>query len=80
MNNNYVYTLPFVKPINKEQITKIANNYEVITIVEEHQKSGVVGSAVIEKISDLFYEGKVTTYPKIHRICIGDCFLDVSGC
>lgn len=74
-----VYTLPFVKPINEEQIVKIANSYEIITIVEEHQKSGGVGSAVIEKISDFYYAGKVINYPKVHRVAIEDYFQDVSG-
>lgn len=74
-----VYTLPFVKPINEEQITKIANSYEIITAVEEHQKSCGVGSALIEQISDLFYTGKVMKYPKIHRVAIEDYFQDVSG-
>lgn len=78
-DNMDIYTLPFIKPINTGQIAKIANAYETITVIEEHQKSGGVGSAVIEQISDLFYEGKVTTYPKIHRIGIGDYFQDVSG-
>lgn len=74
-----VYTLPFVKPINEEQIAKIANLYENITVVEEHQKSGGVGSAVIEQISDLYYAGKVINYPKVHRVAIEDYFQDVSG-
>lgn len=77
--NKDVYTLPFVKPINEEQITKIANSYEIITAVEEHQKSCGVGSALIEQISDLFYTGKVMKYPKIHRVAIEDYFQDVSG-
>ena len=77
--NKDIYTLPFVKPINKEQIAKIANTYEVITIVEEHQKSGGVGSAVIEQINDLFYQGQVSRFPKVHRIAIDDYFQDVSG-
>lgn len=74
-----VYTLPFIKPINKEQIAKIADEYEVITIIEEHQKSCGVGSSVIEQVSDLFYEGKVKTYPRVHRVAIDDYFQDVSG-
>lgn len=77
--NADVYTLPFVKPINQEQITKIANSYETITVIEEHQKSSGVGSAVIEQISDLLYAGKVTKFPKVHRIAIEDYFQDVSG-
>lgn len=78
-DNKDIYTLPFVKPINSEQITKIAKCYDTITVIEEQQLSGGVGSAVIEKISDLFYEGKITAYPKIQRIGIGDYFQDVSG-
>lgn len=74
-----VYTLPFVKPINQEQIAKIANSYETITVIEEHQKSSGVGSAVIEQVNDLFYAGKVAKYPKIRRIAIDDYFQDVSG-
>jgi len=74
-----VYSLPFVKPINQSQITKIANSYETITVIEEHQKSSGVGSAVIEQISDLFYAGQVMEYPKVHRIAIDDYFQDVSG-
>ena len=74
-----VYTLPFVKPISQEQIAKLASSYETITIIEEHQKSSGVGSAVIEQISDLLYDGKITKYPKVHRIAIDDYFQDVSG-
>lgn len=74
-----VYTLPFVKPINKQQITEIANQYNELTIIEEHQKSCGVGSAIVEQINDLFYEGDVTVYPKIHRIAIDNYFQEVSG-
>lgn len=78
-DNKDIYTLPFVKPINREHIAEIANNYDTITVIEEHQKSSGVGSAVIEQISDLYYSGDVKKYPKIHRIAIEDYFQDVSG-
>lgn len=74
-----VFTMPFIKPINLEQIAKIANSYETITVIEEHQKSSGVGSAVIEQISDLFYVGKVERYPRVHRVAIEDLYQDVSG-
>lgn len=77
--NKDIYTLPFVKPINLEQITKIANSYEVITIVEEHQKSCGIGSALIEQISDLYAEDKVESFPRIIRRAINDEFCIVSG-
>ncbi len=78
-DNKDIYTLPFVKPINTAQIAVIANAYDKITVIEEHQKSCGVGSAVIEQINDLFYEGKVAMYPKVHRVAINDYFQDVSG-
>lgn len=74
-----IYTLPFVKPINKEQLTKIARMYRVISIYEEHQLSCGVGSAVIEQINDLYAKGLLDNYPVIHRIAIPDCFQEVSG-
>lgn len=77
--NADVYTLPFVKPINTEQISEIASSYKAITVIEEHQKSGGVGSAILEQINDLFYMGKIVQYPKLQRIAINDCFQDVSG-
>lgn len=78
-DNMDIYTLPFIKPINAGQIAKIANAYETITVIEEHQKSCGAGSAVIEQISDFFFEGKVTKFPKVHRVAIDDYFQDVSG-
>ena len=78
-DNKDVYTLPFVKPISTAQIAEIVNAYDKITVIEEHQKSGGVGSAVIEQINDLFYDGQVARFPKVHRIAIEDYFQDVSG-
>ena len=74
-----IYTLPFVKPINQDQIAKIVNLYGYINIIEEHQKSCGVGSAIIEQISDLYYVGKIERFPKVHRVAIEDFFQDVSG-
>ncbi len=74
-----VYTLPFIKPINKEQLVKIACAYKSITVIEEHQLSSGVGSAVIEQLNDLYVEGELTYFPKVKRVGIHDCFQDISG-
>lgn len=74
-----VYSIPFVKPLNKEMLCKIASLYQEIRVLEEHQKSCGVGSAVIEQLNDLYVEGKIPVFPKIHRIAINDCFNEVSG-
>lgn len=74
-----LYTLPFIKPINVNQILEIANNHNEIVIIEEHQKSTGVGSAVIEILNDLHYERKIKEFPYIRRIAINDIFSEVSG-
>lgn len=77
--NKDIYTVPFIKPLNSDCTKQIAAKYQTITVIEEHQKSAGVGSAVVEVINDLFYKGAIEKYPKIHRIAIGDYFQDVSG-
>lgn len=74
-----IYTVPFVKPIDADSVKKIAEKYQTITVVEEHQKSAGVGSAVVEVINDLYSNGVLGKYPKVLRIAIGDYFQDVSG-
>ncbi len=74
-----IFSIPFVKPLNKQQMCVIAEHYSDLIILEEHQKSCGVGSAVIEIISDLYCEGTVSVYPKIRRIGIDDKFYSRSG-
>lgn len=74
-----IYSVPFIKPLNDGQLRVIANKYSNITILEEHQKSCGVGSAIIEVISDLYSEGKIESYPYIKRMAINDKFCIVSG-
>lgn len=75
-----LYSVPFVKPINKEQLLRIAAIHQngLITI-EEHQRSCGMGSAIIEIINDMYTEGEIQKYPMIHRIAIPDEFADVVG-
>ena len=75
-----LYSVPFVKPINKEQLLRIAAIHQngLITI-EEHQRSCGMGSAIIEIINDMYAEGEIQIYPMIHRIAIPDEFADVVG-
>lgn len=74
-----VYTLPFIKPINQNQLIKIADKYDSIMIVEEHQKSCGVGSAIIEQLSDLYEQEHIKRFPRIKRIAIDDYFQNISG-
>ena len=74
-----VYTLPVIKPINKKQLCELSRKYADIIIVEEHQKSCGIGSAVIEIISDTYCDGIIGKYPRIKRIAIDDNFPSVTG-
>lgn len=74
-----VFSVPFVKPLNRSQIICIAKQYSNIYILEEHQKSCGVGSAIVEVVNDLYSEGQIFTYPKINRVGIDDKFYSTSG-
>ena len=74
-----VFTIPVVKPINSEQLCEIAKKYQEIAVVEEHQKSAGIGSAVVESLSDSYYQGEIEQFPKIRRIAINDVFYSVVG-
>lgn len=81
--NNLPYNLfsvPFVKPMNIEQLKTIVDSHKdgIITI-EEHQKSCGMGSALLEILNDLYVEGKIKHYPKVKRIAIPDEFANVVG-
>lgn len=74
-----IYTIPFIKPINEEQLLSIAKKYSEILVVEEHQKSGGIGSAILEKLNESHVEGNLKVFPRIRRIAIDDAFSQVSG-
>lgn len=75
-----LYSIPFVKPIDVEQLKSIVETHpDGIITIEEHQKSCGMGSAVVEIINDLYEDGKLSTYPKIKRIAIPDEFVGVVG-
>lgn len=82
-DNNLPYDLfsvPFVKPVNIEQLKGIVENHlDGIITIEEHQKSCGMGSAIIEILNDLYIMGKIRNYPKVKRIAIPDEFADVVG-
>lgn len=80
-NLNYdLYSVPFVKPINKEQLINIVKTHPAgLITIEEHQRSCGMGSAIVEVLNDLYYEGDIEVFPKVKRIAIPDEFADVVG-
>lgn len=75
-----LYSVPFVKPINKEQLLRIVESHpEGLITIEEHQLSCGMGSAIVEQVNDFFYKGIIATYPRIQRIAIPDEFAPIVG-
>lgn len=70
--------IPFVKPIDKEQLINILNKHpDGLITIEEHQKSCGMGSAIIEILNDFYSDGLIEKYPTVNRIAIPDEFVDV---
>ncbi len=63
------YDLIFLKPLDEEMIEEIAKKFKHIITVEDSVKSGGMGSAVLELLSDKGYNNFV------HRIGINDEFV-----
>lgn len=74
-----LYSYPIIKPICKEGLLDIAQNYQELVTLEEHQKSGGFGSVILEAFNDLYELEKLEKFPKIKRIGINDEFISVAG-
>jgi transketolase len=74
-----LYSFPYIKPIDKDAIAIIANTYNQIITIEEHQKSTGFGSAVLEALHDLCEDKLINKIPKVRRIAIPDSFVSVGG-
>lgn len=75
-----LYSIPFVKPINKDILLRIIKSHpDGLIIMEEHQASCGVGSAIIEQTSDLYSQDKLSVFPKITRKAINDEFVEIVG-
>ena len=74
-----LYSAPFLKPMDFDSLTYIANHFDKMITIEEHQKSGGFGSAVLEGLSDLVEQKKIEKIPNLKRIAIPDRFYNVAG-
>lgn len=74
-----LYSFPFVKPIDSDRLQDLCRLYDSFITVEEHQMNGGLGSAIVERINDLYSSGRISHYPKIVRKAIPDVFYHVVG-
>jgi transketolase len=74
-----LYSFPFLKPIDFKGLQFLAEKYKEIMTLEEHQRSGGFGSAVLEAFNDLQEKGIIKNSPKVKRISIPDEFISIAG-
>jgi transketolase len=74
-----LFSIPFIKPIDKDGIEFICKQYNTIFTIEEHQLNAGFGSLILENANDLFQAGKIQKFPGIKRIGIEDEFISVAG-
>ena len=75
-----LFSVPFVKPLNKGQLKAIVQKYpQGLITIEEHQSSAGMGSAIVEQVNDMFASEEIKVYPVIKRIAIPDEYAPVVG-
>lgn len=74
-----LYSMPFIKPVNREHVQKLAEKHSKIITIEEHQLAGGMGSALLEVLNDLHTEGVISNMPIIQRVAIQDAFYSIAG-
>lgn len=74
-----IYSVPFIKPMNGAMLSRLVQSHPNIVVLEEHQKSCGLGSAIVEQLSDMYSDGVLKKYPSVRRIAIKDTFYSVSG-
>jgi len=74
-----LFSVPVIKPMDKEGLLAIAKKYPQIITMEEHQKSAGFGSAILEAMNELRNEGLINDLPKVKIIAIPDIFIGYAG-
>ncbi|WP_109478941.1 transketolase C-terminal domain-containing protein [Paraburkholderia sp. C35] len=74
-----VYSVPFIGRYSRDALAALAEKFDTVITVEEHQLNGGFGSSVVEALSDLYSMGGIAHMPKVRRIGIDNRFIGVSG-
>jgi len=75
----FVFSFPFIKPVDKKTLVDLFNSYKKIITIEEHQAQGGFGSAILEAMNDLKEDKRLVNQPSIKRIAIPNKFYSVAG-
>ncbi len=74
-----LYSVPFIKPTNQQQLADIFNHYDQVISIEEHQKIGGLGSMLLESANDLRNLNLINHFPKIEIRAINNLFYSKAG-
>lgn len=74
-----LFSFPFVNPIDSEMVKFIADSYDDVIVLEEHQLNGGFGSAILETLNDLKEIDSIQSSPKVKRIGIKNQFIGYAG-
>lgn len=74
-----LWSAPFVGGYNREHMVEMGKRFRKIVTVEEHQINGGFGSSIIESLSDLYAEGRLSEMPRVKRLAIPNLFIGASG-
>jgi transketolase len=74
-----LYSVPFIRPFDAAALKHISSKYDTIVTIEEHQRSGGLGSVILEQLNDLKERWPDDHYANVRRIAIPDTFIDVAG-
>lgn len=74
-----VFSVPFIGNYDPEALIGLANTYERIVTVEEHQLNGGFGASLVEAFSDMYAIGLISHMPHVIRIGIPNMFLGIAG-
>ena len=72
LHNIAVWSVPFIKPIDRSMVEKICHNSEAVVVLEEHSKFGGLGSLIAEIASE-------SSPVKILRVAVNDRFSQKCG-
>ena len=74
-----LYSFPYIKPLDVPTLLELSKKYNIFYTIEEHQKAGGFGSAVLEELNELVSKDQIKSMPIIHRIAIPDTYISVAG-
>jgi transketolase len=77
--NYSLYSVPVIKPIDTDSLIEISKKYTQLITMEEHQRSGGFGSAVLETLNEIRNAQLIDFIPRLKIIAIPDVFIGYAG-